>query len=157
MRGRAGSVSQISVFPTLISVSRLKMFAIWTLQFFSLFTGMNFSNEFCINCSDTALRVAKALIGAKVITLCFAMFALFLEFHASSRLRTFLVSETVLKFVIYHMNPRWNYLRWVWKTTSVTVCDKSRTVPAHGLKYSNSRLIQRVYCGFQYLGFWTIN
>ena len=28
--------------------------------------GMNFSNEFCINCSDTAIRVAKAMIGAKL-------------------------------------------------------------------------------------------
>ena len=27
---------------------------------------MNFSNEFWINCSDTTIRVARAMIGAKV-------------------------------------------------------------------------------------------
>ena len=73
---------------TLISVScGLKIFAIWTLQpGYRDESGMNCSNEFCINCSDTAMiRVAKAMIGAKVITLSFTMFTLFLEFHASSR------------------------------------------------------------------------
>ena len=102
MRGRAGSVPKISVFPTRISVSGLKIFAI---EHFSLVTGMKagwilqmnsasfwfacgifhiISIQF--NCSDTAMTVAKAMKGVKVITMCFAMFALFLEFHATTYL-----------------------------------------------------------------------
>jgi len=99
MRGRAGSVAEISVFPTGILVSGLEM---WSYEQFSPVTGMNSSNEFCIvllyRCilliisipfdnSDTAFRVAKAIIGAKVITLCFTMFVLFPEFRATTRLR----------------------------------------------------------------------
>ena len=53
------------------------------------------------NCSDTAIRVAKTIIGAKVIILCFTVFALFLEFRATTRLRPFLISETGLKFLIW--------------------------------------------------------
>ena len=37
------------------------------------------------NCSDIAIRVAKTMIGAKVITLCFAIFASFLEFRTRTR------------------------------------------------------------------------
>ena len=37
------------------------------------------------NCSDIAIRVAKTVIGAKVITLCFAIFASFLEFRTRTR------------------------------------------------------------------------
>ena len=36
-------------------------------------------------CSDTASRVAEAMIGAKVRILCFTFFALFLEFGARTR------------------------------------------------------------------------
>ena len=55
------------------------------------------------NCGDTALRVAEAMIGAKVKFLCFAMFALFLKFGARTRSRDlwpYLISETGLKFLI---------------------------------------------------------
>ena len=41
------------------------------------------------------------MIGAEVITLCFATFALFLEFCDTTRLRPILISETVLKFLIW--------------------------------------------------------
>ena len=37
------------------------------------------------NCSDTAIRVAKTMIGAKVITLCFVIFASFLELRTRTR------------------------------------------------------------------------
>ena len=37
------------------------------------------------NCSDIAIRVAKTVIGAKVITLCFVIFASFLEFRTRTR------------------------------------------------------------------------
>ena len=37
------------------------------------------------SCRDTAVRVDKAMIGTKVITLCLAMFALFLKFRARTR------------------------------------------------------------------------
>ena len=56
--------------------------------------------------SDTAIRVAKAIICAEVITLCFAMFALFLEFRDTTRLRPFLISETGLKFLIFQPGQR---------------------------------------------------
>ena len=37
------------------------------------------------NCIDTALRVVKAMVGAKLEFLCFTVFALFLEFRARTR------------------------------------------------------------------------
>ena len=37
------------------------------------------------NCSDTAVRLAKTTTGAKVITLCFVIFVLFLEFRTRTR------------------------------------------------------------------------
>ena len=43
------------------------------------------------------------MIGAKVITLCFTMFALFLEFCTTTHpqdLQPYLISETRLKFLI---------------------------------------------------------
>ena len=82
------------------------------------FTGMSSSNEFCIvllcRCiffiisipfdnSDTAFRVSKAVTGAKVITLCFTMFALFPEFRTTTRLRP---SHLGNQAEISHMNPR---------------------------------------------------
>ena len=89
MRGRAGSVFDISVFPTRISVSGLENFAIWTLHTsyrdesgMNSVTGMASSCFACcifhiisitFNYSDTAISVAKAMTGAKVISLCFAM------------------------------------------------------------------------------------
>ena len=54
------------------------------------------------NCSDTATRVAKAMVRA--IAGCFAKFALFLEFRARTRpqdLWPFLLSEAGLKFLIW--------------------------------------------------------
>ena len=56
-----------------------------------------------INCSDSALRVAKAMIGAKVIIFVFRMSA-FLSLCAGTRpqdLWSFLISETGLKFLIW--------------------------------------------------------
>ena len=115
MRGRAGSVAEISVFPAGILASGLEM---RPFQQFSPVTGMSSSNEFCIvllcRCiffiisilfdnSDTAFRVSKAITGAKVITLCFTMFALFPEFRATTRLRP---SHLGNQAEISHMNPR---------------------------------------------------
>lgn len=60
-----------------------------------------------LNCSDKA-RVAKAMIGEKVIILSFVMFPLFLEFRTRTRsqdLRPFLISETGLKG-ISHLNSK---------------------------------------------------
>ena len=56
-----------------------------------------------INCSDSALRVAKAMIGAKFIIFVFRMSA-FLSLCAGTRpqdLWPFLISETGLKFLIW--------------------------------------------------------
>ena len=82
-RGLASSVSKISVFPTEISVSGL---GILLYEYFSPNTGMTVGwimavrmASSCIaccifhiisipfNCSDTAFRVAEAMIGTKVI------------------------------------------------------------------------------------------
>ena len=81
MRGRAGSDPEMSVFPNGISVSGLE---ILPHEHFSPVNGMNSGGpeaSSCIaccifhiipfNCSDTALRVAEAMIGAKVIILVF--------------------------------------------------------------------------------------
>ena len=96
-RGMASSVSKISVFPTEISVSGL---GILLYEYFSPNTGMTVGwimavrmASSCIaccifhiisipfNCSDTAFRVAEAMIGTKVIIffvapclLCFSKF-----------------------------------------------------------------------------------
>ena len=48
---------------------------------------------------QSSIKVAKATIGVKVITLCFTMFALFLEFCTTNS------NEAEIS----HMNPRWNY------------------------------------------------
>ena len=115
MRGRAGSVAEISVSPAGILASGLEM---RPFQQFSPVTGMSSSNEFCIvllcRCiffiisilfdnSDTAFRVSKAITGAKVITLCLIMFVLFPEFRATTRLRP---SHLGNRAEISHMNPR---------------------------------------------------
>ena len=81
MRGQAGSVSEISVFSTKISVSGLE---ILPCEHFSPVNGMKAGAlavrmaSSCVvccifhiisipfNCSDAALRVTKAMIGAKV-------------------------------------------------------------------------------------------
>ena len=110
MRGRPGSVTETSVFPTEISVRGLENFAIWTLhpgyrdELFAIAHALNgrwrssaLSSHnkaarmasFCFawwifhiitspfNCSDTAKRVTKAMIGVKVICrLHFAIFVL---------------------------------------------------------------------------------
>ena len=122
MRWRAGSVPEISVFPTGISVSGVENLL---YEHFSPVTGMKVgwtlrmnSASSCFACcifhiksisfenSYTAIRVAKAIIGTKVITLCFAMFALFLEFRATARLRP---SHLGNRAVISHINPRGNW------------------------------------------------
>ena len=87
--GWAGSVPEASVFPTAISVSGLKLLS---YEHFSPVTGMKarwnlgwhrFATYACcifhiisipFNCSDTTLRVTKAMIGAKVIILVFRHF-----------------------------------------------------------------------------------
>ena len=94
MRGQTGSVPEILVFPTEILVSGLE---ILPYEHLSAVTGMNSSNEFCVVLlcprhfphhkhpicdGDTAIRVAKAIIGAKVF-----------EFRATTRLQPFLISE----------------------------------------------------------------
>ena len=108
---RAGPVSEISV-------SGLENFAMWTLQpGYRDESGMNsavqMASRCCahrilhiiikhpFNCSDAAIRVAKAKIGANVITLCFAFVALFREFRATTPVRPLLISETGLKFLIW--------------------------------------------------------
>ena len=117
MRKRAGSVPEVSVFQTGISLSGLENFAKWTLHpCYQDESGKNSTAQMasccfahCIfhiisipfNRSDTAIRVAKATIGAKVITLCFALVALFHEFRAKTLLRPFLISETGLKSLIW--------------------------------------------------------
>ena len=57
------------------------------------------------NCSDTAIRIAKAMIIAEVIGfLCFAMFSCFLAFPPEAHcqdIRPYLISETELKFPIW--------------------------------------------------------
>ena len=86
--GWAGSVPEASVFPTAISVSGLKLLS---YGHFSPVTGMKarwnlgwhrFATYACcifhiisipFNCSDTTLRVTKAMIGAKVIILVFRL------------------------------------------------------------------------------------
>ena len=92
MRGRAGSVAEISV-------RRVENFSIKNTS-----ARLPGCRDVIINIpfdkSDTAIRVAKAIICAEVMTLCFAMFSLFLEFRATTRLRLFLISETGLKFFI---------------------------------------------------------
>ena len=52
------------------------------------------------------------MIGAKVITLCFAMFALFLEFRARTRPQDLTAfSHLGNRAEIYYMNPRQNWFR----------------------------------------------
>ena len=77
MRGRAGSNPKISVFLSAILVSRLENFSLYA--HFIMVTRMRVGESY------SAIRVAKAMIGWKVITLCFATFALFLEFCARTR------------------------------------------------------------------------
>ena len=60
------------------------------------------------NCSDTAIRVAKAVIGTKVITLCLVKFALFLEFRARTRSRSSAFCHLGNRAEISYMNPRRN-------------------------------------------------
>ena len=103
MRGRPGSVTETSVFPTGISVRGLENFAIWTLhpgyrdELFAIAHALNgrwrssaLSSHnkaarmasFCFawwifhiitspfNCSDTAKRVIKSMIGVKYYVGC---------------------------------------------------------------------------------------
>ena len=95
-KGWAGLVPEASVFPTAISVSGLKLLS---YEHFSPVTGMKarwnlgsrwycFATYACcifhiisipFNCSDTALRVTKAMIGAKVIIFVFRHVCLFCQ------------------------------------------------------------------------------
>ena len=76
MRGRAGSVPEISVFPTEISVSGLEILPYEDvipvtgpdgIVLHCLLHFTHHSIPFKVfNCSETALRVAEAMIGSKV-------------------------------------------------------------------------------------------
>ena len=68
MRGRPGSVAEISVLPTGISVSDLENFALSTRDVSEMNSNSARTDGF-VCCISTAIRVAKAMIGAKV-TLC---------------------------------------------------------------------------------------
>ena len=113
MTGRA-----CSVLPTGILVSGQETLAIWTLQpGYRDESGMNFSQQdgivfLCLlaifhvknipfHPSDSTIRVAKGMIGAKVIILCFDMFALFLELRAELVPRIFGLSSS--------RKPGWNF------------------------------------------------
>ena len=121
MRGQAGSVSEISVFSTKISVSGLE---ILPCEHFSPVNGMKAGAlavrmaSSCVvcfifhiisipfNCSDAALRVTKAMIGAKVkifvIHHVWALCFLNLEYELVPRIfGLFFILETRLKFLIW--------------------------------------------------------
>ena len=145
MRKRAGSVPEVSVFQTEISLSALENFAIWTLHpGYRDESGKNSTAQMasccfahCIfhiisipfNRSDSAIRVAKATIGAKVITLYFALVALFHEFRARTRSDLFSSRESGWNFSYEpqeisslmqwsgHLASRSFYLlAWFWRT-----------------------------------------
>ena len=107
MRGRAVSVTGLEILPYehFSPLTGKKVGCILAVQMVSSCIACCIFHIISIpfNCSDTALRVAEAMIGAKVKLLCFAMFALFLKFGARTRPRDlwpFLISETGLKFLI---------------------------------------------------------
>ena len=110
MRGRAGSVPEISV-------SGLE---ILPYEHFSPVTGKKAGCILAVQMASSCIACcifhiisipfnwysfhAEAMIGAKVKLLCFAMFALFLKFGARTRpgdIWPFLISETGLKFLIW--------------------------------------------------------
>ena len=121
MRGWADSVPEASVFPTAISVSGLKLLS---YEHFSPVTGMKarwnlgsrwhcFATYACcifhiisipFNCNDTALRVTKAMIGAKVIIFVFRHVCLFCQISRQN-------SSTGLLCRPCHMNLRGNCSR----------------------------------------------
>ena len=126
MTGRAGSVPEISVFSNRDLGKRAGNFSIWL---FIPVTGMKAGwilaqmaspcIACCIfriiiipvNCSDTALRVAKAMIGAKVIIFVFRMSA-FLSLCAGTRPQDHWPSAHLRnRAEISHMNPRRNWSR----------------------------------------------
>ena len=116
MTGRAGSVPEISVFSNRALGKRARNFSIWL---FIPVTGMKAGwilaqmaspciaccifriISIPVNCSDTALRVAKAMLGAKVIIFVFRMSALFVPLcqNSSPGSRTFSSSR----------KPGWNF------------------------------------------------
>ena len=120
-KGWAGLVPEASVFPTAISVSGLKLLS---YEHFSPVTGMKArwnlgSRWYCFaiyaccifhiisipfNCSDTALRVTKAMIGAKVIIFVFRHVCLFCQISRQN-------SSTGLLCRPCHMNLRRNCSR----------------------------------------------
>ena len=129
MRGRAGSVSDFSVFPTEISVSGMQILP-W--EHFSPVTGMKAGwilavrmASSCIDCcifhiigirlniSDTTLRVTEVyMIGAKVKTFVFRHIYLVSRiWHQNSSPRSLAFSHLGNPAEISHTNPRWNSSR----------------------------------------------
>ena len=126
MTGRAGSVPEISVFSNRDLGKRAGNFSIWL---FIPVTGMKAGwilaqmaspciaccifriISIPVNCSDTALRVAKAMIGAKVIIFVFRMSALFVPLcqNSSPGSRTF--SSSRKPGWNFPVNPRRNWSR----------------------------------------------
>ena len=126
MTGRAGSVPEISVFSNRDLGKRAGNFSIWL---FIPVTGMKAGwilaqmaspcIACCIfriigipvNCSDTALRVAKTMIGAKVIIFVFRVSALFVPLcqNSSPGSRTF--SSSRKPGWNFPVNPRRNWSR----------------------------------------------
>ena len=116
MTGRAGSVPEISVFSNRDLGKRAGNFSIWL---FIPVTGMKAGwilaqmaspciaccifriISIPVNCSDSALRVAKAMLGAKFIIFVFRMSALFVPLcqNSSPGSRTFSSSR----------KPGWNF------------------------------------------------
>ena len=115
------SVPETSVFPTAISVSGAETFVLWALQpgyrdesgiksgvqmaLFCHLCLLYFSHH---NCSDTALRVTKAMIGAKVIIFVFRHVCLFLEFRARTHPQDYRPCHLAIRAENSHMNLRRN-------------------------------------------------
>ena len=128
MRGRVGSVPEISVFPTGISVSGLK---ILPYELFSPVTGIlagwilaaRMASSFiayCVfhiisipfNCIDTALRVAQAMVGAKVRIFVFCHICFVSRISRQNSSRGFLAFfHHGNRAEISHMNPKRNWSR----------------------------------------------
>lgn len=116
MRGRAGSVPKILVFPTRISVSGLKIFAIWTLkpgyrdEFFRWILhrfwfacGIFHIISIQFNCSDTySYKSCQSYERCESYNyvFCHVCFC-FLNFMPQLVFDLFLISEFGLKFLIF--------------------------------------------------------
>ena len=125
MRGRAGTVPDFSVFPTEISVSGLEILPwehLWKLD--KLWRSGWHPPSPCIDCcifriigirfnsSDTALRVAEVMIGAKVKIFVFLHIYLVSRiWHQNSSPGSLAFSHVGNRVEISHMNPRRNSSR----------------------------------------------